>query len=253
MKKKELAIKIENLSKTFFIAEDRKYSLKSLVAAWFRQGKTRRFKAVDNISMSFDHGDFIGIIGRNGSGKSTLLKIIAGIYDPDKGSILEVKGSIVPFIELGVGFNPDLTGRENIYLNGTILGMTTKFLTEKFAEIVSFAELEEFIDTAVKHFSSGMMVRLAFSIAIQANADIYIFDEILAVGDEVFQQKSRKIIDKFIEAGKTIIFVTHDVNAVKKYCTKTLWLDHGKAMYYGDTETAVEMYSQSNREAISNS
>ncbi|MDQ6985834.1 MAG: Wzt carbohydrate-binding domain-containing protein [Candidatus Dojkabacteria bacterium] len=178
-----------------------------------------------------------------------MLKLIAGIYDPDKGSTLEVQGRVIPFLELGVGFNTDLTGSENIYLNGTILGMTREFLENKFDEIVSFAELEEFIDEPVKNYSSGMMLKLAFSIAIQAEADIYILDEILAVGDALFQQKSKDVINKFIAAGKTVLFVSHDIGSIQKYCNKVLWLTKGNVSFFGETDDAVAMYNQSLLEA----
>lgn len=241
----EIAVNIKNLSKTFYLYEDQKSSLKQLAASWFNQGRTKKFHALDNINLEFNHGDFVGVIGRNGSGKSTLLKLIAGIYNPDKGSKLEVRGRVVPFLELGVGFNPDLSGRENIYLNGTILGMTRKYLEQKFDDIVEFAELRDFIDNPVKNYSSGMMVRLAFSIAIQADADIYILDEILAVGDEAFQVKTKSVINRFVEEKKTVIYVSHALESVEKFCNKAVWIDRGVLKYAGDPKTGVALYRKS--------
>lgn len=227
MKEKEVAIKIRNLSKTFMIREDTKYSLKELVASFFNQGRTKQFKALDNLNLDIYKGEFFGIIGGNGSGKSTLLKLIARIYEGDKGSQIDYAGRLVPFLELGVGFNSELTGRENIYLNGTILGMTINYLNSKLNEIIEFAEIGEYIDMPVKNYSSGMMLKLAFSIAIQAKADIYLLDEILAVGDAKFQQKSGKVIQKLKEEGKTIVFVSHSMDAVAKLCDRVLLLRKG--------------------------
>lgn len=239
----DTVIKIEHLSKTFYIPEDRKFTLKSLVTSFFKQGRTRKFEALKDINLEIHKGDFVGLIGRNGSGKSTLLKMIAGIYYPDKGSLIKVRGRLVPFLELGVGFNPELSGRENIFLNGTILGMTRQYIKAKYDEIVDFAELREFIEMPVKNYSSGMMVRLAFSIAVQTDADIYILDEILGVGDAAFQKKSIGIINKFIEEGKTLLYVSHDLNSVKKYCNKVAWIkDSTIAAYSSDVEKVTEEY-----------
>lgn len=239
------AIQVTNLSKTFYIAYDKKFSLKSLAANFFKQGKIKPFEILQNINFEIDKGDFVGIIGRNGSGKSTLLKLIAGIYWPNRGSKIKIQGRMVPFLELGVGFNPELTGRENIYLNGTILGMTRQYLKYKFDDIVEFAELKDFIEMPVKNYSSGMMVRLAFSIAIQADADIYILDEILGVGDAAFQKKSIGVIKKFIEEGKTILYVSHSMDSIKEYCNKILWIKNGHLEYFGnDVVKTVDQYLQ---------
>jgi len=235
-------IKAKNLSKSFLIREDKKDTLQALFVALFNQGKSKKFKAVNNVNFEIKKGEFVGIIGKNGSGKSTLLKIIAGIYSPDKGSELRVKGKIVPFLELGVGFNSELTGKENVYLNGTILGMSKKFIEEKFEEIVEFSGLGEFIHTPVKNYSSGMKVRLAFSIAMQADGDIYILDEILGVGDGAFRAKSIAAIKKLVEQGKTIIYVSHSLGAVKKYCDRVIWLNDGKVIFDGDTYEGIEQY-----------
>lgn len=236
------AITVENLSKTFNIPEDRKTTLKSLVASMFNQGRSRRFKALDDINLDIEKGDFVGIVGRNGSGKSTLLKLIAGIYTPDKGGKVRIHGRLVPFLELGVGFNPDLSGRENIFLNGTILGMTHEYLETKFDEIVNFAELGEFIDLPVKNYSSGMMVKLAFSIAIQVDADIYILDEILSVGDEAFQGKSISVIQRLKKQGKTIVYVSHNMDSILRYCNKAVLIHEHKIHEQGSPAMVIDTY-----------
>lgn len=238
----ETVIKIQNLNKSFYIAEDVKFSLRSLFSSFFRQGKTKVYEVLKQINIEIKKGEFVGLLGRNGSGKSTLLKLIAGIYKPERGSRIEVKGRIVPFLELGVGFNPDLSGRENIFLNGTILGMSRKDLNLKFDEIVRFAELEEFIETPVKNYSSGMLVRLAFSIAIQAEADVYILDEILAVGDALFQQKSADVIRELKAKGKTIIFVSHSMELINQYCDRVIWLNKGGVEFDGGKLQGINLY-----------
>lgn len=242
------SIDLKNVSKTFMIRGNRKDTLRSLFSGLFNQGKTDQFQALQDVSATIYPGDFVGVIGQNGSGKSTLLKLLAGIYLPDKGSVINANGRIVPFLELGVGFNPELTGKENIYLNGTILGMTKKYLDEKYNEIVAFAELEDFMNMPVKNYSSGMMVRLAFSIAIKSDADIYILDEVFAVGDVEFQKKSVDIVTQFGKEGKTIIFVSHDLEEIETYCNKALWINQGKLEYFGDSKTAVEQYTKYLRE-----
>ncbi len=238
-------IKLQNVNKHFAIAGDRKFTFRELVSAWLKQGKTERFAALTDINFELYPGDFLGIIGHNGSGKSTLLKLIAGIYSPDPGSIIEINGMLVPFLELGVGFNPEFTGKENIYLNGTILGMKLDYLDRHYQDIVDFAGLGQFINNPVKNYSSGMMVRLAFSIAIQANADIFILDEILGVGDEAFRRKSANYVNKLAEEGKTIIFVSHELEEVSHLCNKVAWIDHGKLRYFGETQKGLSLYKQS--------
>ncbi|RMD77364.1 ABC transporter ATP-binding protein [Candidatus Dojkabacteria bacterium] len=242
MNNKEVAIKIRNLSKTFMIRENTKYTVKELVVSFFNQGRTKSYKVLDNINLDIYKGEFFGIIGGNGSGKSTLLKLIAGIYKPDDGSHIDYAGKLVPFLELGVGFNPDLTGRENIYLNGTILGMTLKFINTKIKDIIEFAEIGQYIDMPVKNYSSGMMVRLAFSIAIQSKADIYLLDEILSVGDARFQQKSIKIIYEFKRQGKTIVFVNHSMDAIRRLCDRVMLLKKGEYVV-GKPDKIIKMYT----------
>jgi ABC-type polysaccharide/polyol phosphate transport system ATPase subunit len=241
----EVVISLKNINKTFYIQEDKKFDLRALVASFFKQGKTKKFEALKNINLKIHKGEFVGIIGRNGSGKSTLLKIISGIYAADKGGEIEIKGKLVPFLELGVGFNAELSGRENIFLNGTILGLSKKFLQKKFNEIVDFAELRDFIEMPVKNYSSGMLVRLAFSIAIQADADIYILDEILAVGDAKFQAKSLRVIQDLVRQNKTIIFVTHDSNAIENFCNRVVYLNNHQIEFIGNPTDGVNLYKKS--------
>lgn len=247
------AIKIENVSKSFFIYEDAKFSLRSLFTSLFKQGKTKKFTALDNIDLTIKKGEFVGFVGKNGSGKSTLLKLISGIYAPDKGGKISFNGKMVPFLELGVGFNPELSGRENIFLNGTILGMSKKFLESKFQEIVKFAELENFIDTPVKNYSSGMMVRLAFSIAIQADADIFILDEILAVGDVAFQRKSVNTFMELKKKGKTILFVSHDMSSVKELCDRAILIHRSKVLVDDKPDVVAKKYDEIMLEQINSS
>jgi ABC-2 type transport system ATP-binding protein len=237
----DIAIKVDDVSKLFEIPHQRVNTLKEYFINPFRKVNKDVFKALNDVNFEINKGEFVGIIGRNGSGKSTLLKMLAGIYSPTDGSI-EVQGHLIPFLELGVGFNPELTGRENIFLNGTILGMSRKFLKEKFDEILDFAEIREFIDLQVKNYSSGMLMRLAFSVAIQARADIYLLDEILSVGDTAFQKKSLNKMLELLKSGATVILVSHSHEDVKKYCKRVIWIDKGKVMYDGKVKKGVDMY-----------
>lgn len=202
-------------------------------------------KAVKPVSFTIHKGDFFGIVGRNGSGKSTMLKMLAGIYQPTKGTI-SVEGRLVPFIELGVGFNPELTGRENVYLNGALLGFSQKEIDDRYEKIVEFAELEKFMDQKLKNYSSGMQVRLAFSIAIQAESDILLIDEVLAVGDSSFQKKCYEIFTALKKSGKTIIFVTHDMAAVERFCNRVLVIDKGMPKGIFSPGDASEIYDELN-------
>jgi ABC-type polysaccharide/polyol phosphate transport system ATPase subunit len=237
-------VELNNVNKVFRIPHERRNTLKESFLNFHRKIKIEDFHALKNISFSINKGDFIGIIGRNGSGKSTLLKIIANIYTPTSGEVI-VNGSISPFLELGVGFNGDLTARENVYLNGIILGLSRKEIDKKFKEIVDYAELSDFMDMKLKNFSSGMQVRLAFSVAIQADADVYLCDEVLAVGDMSFQKKCFDTFHEFKKSGKTIIYVTHDLPSVKEFCNKTALLDHGELSAFGPTEEVVKKYLES--------
>ncbi len=242
MKDNNTAIKIDNVSKTFQVPQEKRNALKSYFINPFRKTYKQIFHALDKVDVEIHKGEFVGLIGSNGSGKSTLLKIIAGIYSPDKGKV-KTYGKLVPFLELGVGFNPELSGRENIFLNGTILGMKRKFLEKQFDEIVNFAELQEFIDLPLKNYSSGMQVRLAFAIAIQAEADIYLLDEILSVGDSAFREKSLSAMQKLKKENKTIVYVSHDLNSVQEYSDRVILMEHGKMVLIGPPENVILKYN----------
>lgn len=230
----DVAIKVENVSKTFRLPHEKNTSVKGAVINFYRSKRTfERQEALKDVSFEVKKGEFFGIVGRNGSGKSTLLKLLAGIYSPSKGAI-HVNGKLTPFIELGVGFSPELTGRENVFLNGALLGFNRKEMNSMYNEIVAFAELERFMDQKLKNYSSGMQVRLAFSIAIQAKSDILVLDEVLAVGDEGFQQKCFKYFGQLKKDSKTVIFVTHDMNSFKEYCDRGILIDSGKIVYKGE-------------------
>lgn len=200
-----------------------------------------KFTALDNVSIDIEGGEVVGIIGLNGSGKSTLLKIISGILKPSSGEVI-TNGTISPLIELGAGFDPELTTRENIFLNGSVLGFERSFIREKYDEILDFAELREYENVAIKNFSSGMVARLGFSIATLVKPDILIVDEILAVGDFLFQQKCERRIAEMMSGGTTVLIVSHSIEQIERLCTRILWLDHGKTRMIGDTATVCEQY-----------
>ena len=246
MSEKEIAVKVDHVSKDFRLPTEATQSLRTALVNRFRGIKGYREQHVlKDISFDVYKGDFFGIVGRNGSGKSTLLKIISQIYVPEKGTVT-ADGKMVSFIELGVGFNPELTGRENVYMNGAMLGFTTEEIDAMYGDIVEFAELEYFMNQKLKNYSSGMQVRLAFSVAIKAQGDVLILDEVLAVGDEAFQ---RKCNDYFMErkaSGKTTILVTHDMGAVKKYCNRAVLIEDGLVKAYGDPEDVANQYSFDN-------
>lgn len=246
MTENNIAVKVEHVSKFFKLPTESTQSLRTTMVNRFRGIKGYKEQHVlKDISFEVKKGDFFGILGRNGSGKSTLLKIISQIYYPEKGSVT-VDGKLVSFIELGVGFNPELTGRENVYLNGALLGFSRDEIDAMYDDIVDFAELRDFMNQKLKNYSSGMQVRLAFSVAIKAQGDVLILDEVLAVGDEAFQ---RKCNDYFIErkkSGKTTILVTHDMGAVKKYCNKAVLIEHGLVKAIGNPENVANQYSFDN-------
>ncbi|MBF7095187.1 ABC transporter ATP-binding protein [Streptococcus sp. HF-1907] len=248
MSEKEIAVKVEHVSKYFKLPTEATQSLRTTLVNRFRGIKGYKEQHVlKDINFEVEKGDFFGIVGRNGSGKSTLLKIISQIYVPEKG-IVTVNGKMVSFIELGVGFNPELTGRENVYLNGAMLGFTTEEIDAMYDDIVEFAELGDFMNQKLKNYSSGMQVRLAFSVAIKAEGDVLILDEVLAVGDEAFQ---RKCNDYFLErkkSGKTTILVTHDMGAVKKYCNRAVLIEDGLVKAYGEPYDVANQYSYDNTE-----
>lgn len=241
--KTENAIVVKNLSKRFVIPHEKISTLKGAFISFFKKKDNEVFDALSDISFEVKKGEFFGIIGRNGSGKSTLLKILAGIYVPNKGSV-KINGRISPFLELGIGFNPELSGRDNIYLNGTVLGLTKKQIDEKFNDIVAFSELERFIDQKLKNYSSGMSVRLAFSVAIHANRDILLMDEVLAVGDINFQQKCLEKFEEYKAQGKTIILVSHDIGAVEKYCDRAMLIRNSEIQGIGNAREIVEKYKE---------
>ena len=241
----DIAIRIKGVSKTFRLPHDKAATVKNIFVRMFRRQGFETQQVLKDISFNIKKGEFFGIVGRNGSGKSTLLKLLAGIYEPTHGSI-QTQGHIVPFIELGVGFNPELTGRENVYLNGALLGFTRKRIDAMYNDIVAFAELERFMDQKLKNYSSGMQVRLAFSVAIRANTDILLIDEVLAVGDENFQRKCYDFFAKVKRQKKTVIFVSHDMDAVRDFCTKAVLIHDGNLIKEGKPSDVVTAYTKLN-------
>ena len=241
-----IAVKVDHVSKFFKLPTEASQSLRTTMVNRFKGIKGYKEQHVlKDISFEVEKGDFFGILGRNGSGKSTLLKIISQIYVPEHGSVT-VNGKLVSFIELGVGFNPELTGRENVYLNGALLGFSREEIDEMYDDIVDFAELREFMNQKLKNYSSGMQVRLAFSVAIKAQGDVLILDEVLAVGDEAFQRKCNDYFQERKKSGKTTILVTHDMGAVKKYCNKAVLIEHGLVKAIGNPENVANQYSFDN-------
>lgn len=240
--KEEIAIKVENLSKLFKIPHEKIDTMRGAFVNVLKKKTYENFKALDNVSFEVKKGEFFGIIGRNGGGKSTLLKILANIYYLDSGKI-KINGRISPFLELGIGFNPELSGRDNIYLNGIVLGLTKKEIDVRFNDIVKFSELERFIDQKLKNYSSGMQVRLAFAVSIYANRSILLMDEVLAVGDGVFQEKCYRYFNK-IKGKKTVLFVSHDIENLRKFCDRVLVLDKGKIVTLENTNSALDKYEK---------
>ena len=221
-------IEVKNVSMSFRISQDRIQSIKEYLVALIKgKLKYKDFWALRDVSFSVHPGEVLGIIGHNGAGKSTVLKVISGILKPTSGSV-SVHGNIVPMLELGSGFDFDLTGRENIFLNGAILGYSRKFLNEKYDDIVAFSELGEFIEMPIRNYSSGMLMRLAFSIATVVHPEIMIVDEILAVGDADFQEKSKQRMLDMMSGGTTVLFVSHSIAQIEEMCNRVVWLDHGK-------------------------
>ena len=246
MTDKQIAVKVDHVSKFFKLPTEATNSLRTAMVNRFKGIKGYKEQHVLNdISFEVEKGDFFGILGRNGSGKSTLLKIISEIYVPEKGSVT-IDGKLVSFIELGVGFNPELTGRENVYMNGAMLGFSTAEINAMYDDIVDFAELHDFMNQKLKNYSSGMQVRLAFSVAIKAQGDILILDEVLAVGDEAFQRKCNDYFQERKKSGKTTILVTHDMGAVKKYCNKAVLIENGLVKAIGSPENVANQYSFDN-------
>lgn len=246
-----VVLDVSHVDKWFKLPTEQASGLKQAFINWTKGIKGYKEQHVlRDVSFQVHQGEFFGIVGRNGGGKSTLLKIISQIYYPNRGSV-DVRGKLVPFIELGVGFNPELTGRENVYLNGALLGFSHDEVDEMYDDIVEFAELEEFMDQKLKNYSSGMQVRLAFSVAIKAQGDILVLDEVLAVGDEAFQRKCDDYFSSVRQdPTKTVILVTHDMGAIKRYCTRAMFIQDGEVAAIGDKETVAESYTLANLEAM---
>ena len=237
-------IEIEDVSMKFNLGIEKGISLKETFINLFsfkKKKKKEYFYALKNVSFSIKKGEVIGIIGSNGAGKSTLLKVVSGVMKPTTGKV-KVNGVISPMIELGAGFDPDLTARENIYLNGAVLGYSRSFLDKKFEEIVEFSELREFLDVPVKNFSSGMTAKLAFSIATIVNPEILIVDEILSVGDIKFQEKSKQKMMDMIKGGTTVLYVSHSLEAIKSLCTRVVWIEHGEVVKIGEAKEVCDEY-----------
>lgn len=246
MSSEQPGVIVKDLYKSFKLPHEQHNGIKQLLVNFANRKKGYETQHVlEDISFEIQQGEFFGIVGRNGSGKSTLLKLLAGIYAPDKG-LVQVNGSLTPFIELGVGFNPELTGRENVFMNGALLGFGRKEMEAMYDEIVQFAELERFMDQKLKNYSSGMQVRLAFSIAIRANTPILLIDEVLAVGDSAFQTKCYAEFRKLRESKRTIIFVTHDMSAVERFCDRVLVLEKGSVKGIYKPEEAAVIYQKMN-------
>lgn len=247
MKNSNNAVEITNATMVFNLSKERMDSIKEyLIKLCKRELFFTEFKAVNNISFNIKKGEVMGILGLNGSGKSTLLKMIAGIYKPTVGKI-EVNGSIAPLIELGAGFDFDLTARENIYLNGAVLGHSKKFIDDVFEDIVTFTELRDFLDVPMKNYSSGMVARIGFAVATLVKPDILIADEILAVGDFLFQEKCEKRIKNLMGQGTTVILVSHDITQIRRLCTKVVWIEKGNLKMIGDTEEICEAYYENSK------
>ena len=240
-------IKIENVSMKFNLGIEKEFSIKQAFVNFLdpkqrkKVKKKEEFWALKDVSFEVKKGEVVGLIGSNGAGKSTLLKVVSGVMKPTKGNV-KVNGVISPMIELGAGFDAELTARENIYLNGSILGYSKKFLDDKFDEIVDFSELRDFLDAPVKNFSSGMTAKLAFAIATVVNPEILIVDEILSVGDIKFQEKSKNKMLSMIKGGTTVLYVSHSLESIKELCDKVIWLEHGEVIKIGDTKTVCDEY-----------
>ena len=237
-------VEVENVSMRFNLAKERTDTIKEYILKLAkRQLFFDEFWALQDVSFSVQPGESLALLGRNGCGKSTMLKVIAGVMSATRGKV-NVRGNIAPLIELGAGFDMDLTARENIYMNGAIMGFDRKFMDRHFDEIVDFSELQEFLDVPVKNFSSGMVARLGFSVATIVEAEILIVDEILAVGDVAFQKKCEQRMTKLLSGGTTLIFVSHSGEQVKRLCKKAVWLDHGVVQMQGDSGPVYDAYQQ---------
>lgn len=240
----DIAIKVEHVSKDFVLPHEKITSIKSAFTGMFNRDRVKEAQhALRDVGFEVKKGEFFGIVGRNGSGKSTMLKILAGIYQPTKGSV-HTYGKLVPFIELGVGFNPELTGRENVFLNGAMLGFSRREVAAMYDDIVAFAELERFMDQKLKNYSSGMQVRLAFAMATRAEADILLVDEVLAVGDADFQRKCFNYFKTLKKNHKTVVFVSHDMDAVKEYCDRAILIEQNHILEAGSSQKVARAYAK---------
>lgn len=242
--KNEYALVAKNISKTFHISEDSHNTVKHRLFNLFNPPKRKKVQALKPLSIEVKKGECIGLIGRNGCGKSTLVKLLAGVYPTDTG-VLKINGSTM-VMNLGVGMSHELTARENIYISGSVLGLKIKEIDAIFDQIVEFAELQEFVDRKIKYFSSGMVARLGFSIAVNAGADIMFLDEIFAVGDMIFQEKAIKVFESSWIEGKTVVLVSHSMDVIKQYCKRSAYMKTGELIYFGDTAKAIEMYTADN-------
>lgn len=241
----EKMIEVQDVTMRFRMANDRINSLKEFLVQQVRGTlKYREFTALDHVSFDVNRGEVVGLIGHNGAGKSTMLKIISGILKPTEGHVT-VRGSVVPMLELGSGFDFDMTGRENIFLNGAIMGYSESFLEARFEEIVEFSELRQFIDVPLRNYSSGMIARLAFAVAALVEPEILIVDEVLAVGDAEFQEKSKRRMLKLMGGGATVFFVSHDLQQIRELCHRVVWLEQGKVIAFGETEDICNQYESS--------
>ena len=240
-----IAIRARNISKTFHISEDSHNTVKHRLFNLFNPPRNKNVEAIKMMNFEINKGECVGLIGRNGSGKSTLIRLLAGVYPTDTGFV-DIAGTTL-LMNLGVGMSHELTARENIYVSSSVLGMKIKEIDKIFDQIVSFAELEGFIDTKIKYFSSGMVARLGFSIAVNAGAGIMFLDEIFAVGDMKFQEKAIKVFESSWIEGKTVILVSHSMEVIKKYCSRTAYMKHGGLVYLGETAKAIDMYLQDNQ------
>lgn len=238
-------MRVQGVSKSFCLPHEQVHTLKERALHPFRRRRYDRLEALKDVSLEVSCGEFFGIVGRNGSGKSTLMKCLAGIYRADEGDMW-LRGRLAPFIELGVGFNPDLSARDNVRINAVMLGLSPVEASERYGSIIAFADLGEFEDLKLKNYSSGMQVRLAFSVMVHVDADVLLIDEVLAVGDAAFQQKCHDALTRARDAGRTILLVTHDMNQVQRYCDRALLLDRGRVVAVGDARTVARRYSQVN-------